>query len=520
MTGFQELGVISELSRVLTAHGIFEPTPVQSQAIPVVLAGDDVLAQAQTGTGKTLAFVLPMLQKIDPSRPVVQGLILCPTRELALQVSEEIKKLLVLLKGINVLAVYGGQDVERQMRKLQGGVHLIVATPGRLLDHLRRGTVDLWDVKMLVLDEADQMLHMGFLPEVEAILREVAEDRQTMLFSATMPEQIRKLANKYLRMPVDVKIEAERLTVKDVRQLVIETTDRLKQDTLKILIEEYRPFLAIIFCRTKRRAQVLNEALQQAGYESDELHGDLSQAKREQVMKKFREAKIQLLVATDVAARGLDVSGVTHVFNYDIPHDLESYVHRIGRTGRAGERGIAITLASSRDREFLAMIEQGIEMEIERHMVQGVKIHRAPLENYSKDKPYGERRGRGGNDRDRKGGGDRDRRGGNDRDQKGGYGARGGNDRDQKGGYGARGGNDRDQKGGYGARGGNDRDQKGGYGARGGNDRDQKGGYGARGGNDRDQKGGYGARGGNDRDQKGGYGARSGNDRDQRGGCG
>ncbi len=345
--------------------GISRPTPIQEKAIPPILAGRDVIGQAQTGTGKTLAFVLPMLERLDASSPYVQGLIVSPTRELAIQITAEVKKLTEGTK-VRALAVYGGQDVEAQLHKLKGNMHLMVCTPGRLLDHLRRETVDLSRVNMLVLDEADQMLHMGFLNEVEEILRAVPRQRQTLLFSATMPENVRGLAARLMDRPEEVTVKGTQATVKDIRQWAVETTDRAKQAALRKLLDEQQPFLAIIFCRTKRRAGTLNAALQQFGYNSDELHGDLSQAKREQVMARFRQAKLQLLVATDVAARGLDVEGVTHVYNYDIPQDPESYIHRIGRTGRAGASGLAVTFVAPKDRPELAAIEHAIGMAMKR----------------------------------------------------------------------------------------------------------------------------------------------------------
>lgn len=369
MTSFMQVGIRKEIDDLLKTEGILEPTPIQEQSIPVLLKGKDIIAQAQTGTGKTLAFVLPILEKVDRDNDAVQALIVTPTRELALQITTEVKKLTDHLSGYEVLSVYGGQDVERQMKKLSGAQHIVVATPGRLLDHMRRGTIDLSGVSMLVLDEADQMLHMGFLPEVEEIIEQTSKERQTILFSATMPQAIRSLAKRYMREPEEVSVKSTRITLDEIKQLVVETTDRAKQATLRQLIESYRPFMAIIFCRTKRRASTLNEALLSFGYESDELHGDLSQAKRETVLKKFRESKLQLLVATDVAARGLDIEGVTHIFNYDIPQDAESYIHRIGRTGRAGGDGLAITLAAPKDREFLDIIEKGIQLRIERKTI-------------------------------------------------------------------------------------------------------------------------------------------------------
>lgn len=344
-----------------------------------------MVAQAQTGTGKTLAFLLPILEKADPQAEHVQALILTPTRELALQITTEAKKLLAKLDDIHVLAVYGGQDVDRQMKKLKGKKQIVIATPGRLLDHMRRGTIDLSTVSMLVLDEADQMLHMGFLPEVEEIIKATAVERQTMLFSATMPDQVRALAKRFMQCPEDVRVQSKQVTLKDIRQIAVETTDRAKQSTLRELIDQQRPFMAVIFCRTKRRASTLNAALQGYGYLSDELHGDLSQAKREDVMKRFREARIQLLVATDVAARGLDVEGVTHVFNYDIPQDVESYIHRIGRTGRAGEQGVAITLVAPKDRMHLEAIEAGIRMSLERKRMEAADPAKPKQEQKSRD---------------------------------------------------------------------------------------------------------------------------------------
>lgn len=374
MLDFLQLGIRKEINHTLKSLGIAAPTPIQEQTIPSVLEGKDVIAKAQTGTGKTLAFVLPILEKIDVHNSDVQALILTPTRELAQQISKEIKRMIENVEGIHVLAVYGGKDVEHQLKKLKGARHIVVATPGRLLDHIRRESIDLSTVGMLVLDEADQMLHMGFLPEVEDIIYETFSSRQTMLFSATIPEEIKSLAKKYMVEPEFIEVKAKKVTVEEVKQVVIETTDRRKQATLLHLIQEHRPFLAIIFCRTKIRVSKLHDALIANGYESDELHGDLSQSKREKAMKRFRDAKSQFLVATDVAARGLDVEGVTHVFNYDIPTDVESYVHRIGRTGRAGGDGVAFTFVAPKDLEFLRMIEKGIGQRLEIQVIKGVSI--------------------------------------------------------------------------------------------------------------------------------------------------
>lgn len=288
---FLELGISETFNDTLRENGIAEATPIQEKAIPVVLSGKDIIGQAKTGTGKTLAFILPILEKIDPNSSDVQALIVAPTRELALQITSEIEKMLVHKEDINVLAVYGGQDVAQQMRKLKGNTHIVVATPGRLLDHLRRETIELSNVSMLVLDEADQMLHFGFLYDIEEILEATPESRQTMLFSATMPKEIKKLAKRYMQGPEVIQIQSAEVTVNNIEQRVVETTDRAKQDALRQLMEQNQPFLAIIFCRTKRRASTLYAALKGYGYNCDELHGDLSQGKRERVMKSFRDAK-------------------------------------------------------------------------------------------------------------------------------------------------------------------------------------------------------------------------------------
>lgn len=396
MSDFLSLGIFQKLNETLQENGLVIPTPIQEKAIPFLLDGKDVIAQAQTGTGKTLAFILPILQRIQPQEDFIQGLIVAPTRELALQITTEVKKMIAHLEEVSVLAVYGGQDVEQQIKKLKGAIHLVIGTPGRLLDHMRRGTIDLSQVSMLVLDEADQMLHMGFLTEVEEVILATSPQRQTMLFSATMPDQIRSLAKRFMTSPTNIRIKSPQTIIKEIKQLVVETTDRGKQGTLRDLLDEYRPYLSIIFCRTKRRVSTLNAALQEFGYDSDELHGDLSQAKREQVMKRFREFKLQFLVATDVAARGLDVEGVSHVFNYDIPHDVESYIHRIGRTGRAGDKGLAVTLVAPKDRMYLEMIEKGINFSIKKRVMKSTTEVGNAFDQGKKERGFGgkERRGR------------------------------------------------------------------------------------------------------------------------------
>lgn len=361
---FQQLGISKSRCDRLIAKQIEQPTEIQTRAIPLVLDGKDIVAKAQTGTGKTLAFVLPMLEKIDVALLRIQGLIITPTRELALQITKEVQNLTGGPLEPNVLAVYGGQDVGKQIKKLKNDIHLVIGTPGRLLDHLHQGTIDLSDVSMLVLDEADQMLHIGFLSEVEDIIHQTPDNRQTMLFSATMPKEIRRLARAYMSNPKDIYIKTEQVTVKEIQQIIVETTDRAKQDTLCHILLEEQPFLGMIFCRTRRRVSKLNDSLQTQGFLVDELHGGLSQAKRERVLERFRKAELQYLIATDVAARGLDVDGVTHVFNYDVPLDAESYIHRIGRTGRAGEHGLAVTFIAPKDRDYVNIIEKGIDMKI------------------------------------------------------------------------------------------------------------------------------------------------------------
>ncbi|PLR91149.1 DEAD/DEAH box helicase [Bacillus sp. T33-2] len=375
MPDFLSMGISDALVKKLREQGVVSPTPIQEEAIPAVMDGRDIIAQAQTGTGKTFAFILPVLEKIEQDSGHIQALIVTPTRELALQITDEIEKLIAGLDGINVLAVYGGQDVDKQLKKLRKKIQIVVGTPGRLLDHIRRGTVDLSNISFLVLDEVDQMLHIGFLKEVEDIIRETPAARQTLLFSATIPNEVRKLADKHMRQPQYIQVEKRQGPAQNVRQVAIQTTDRARQGTLIHLIETHRPFLAVVFCRTKRRVSKLYEVLKGKGFQCDELHGDLSQVKREQVMKRFRDAQIQLLIATDVAARGLDVEGVTHVFNYDIPLDPESYIHRSGRTGRAGMTGMAFTLYSPKDRPLLDMIEQELN----------IRIHKQNAGNFAKE---------------------------------------------------------------------------------------------------------------------------------------
>lgn len=408
MPDFTSLGISDVFVDKLKAVGIVQPTPIQEKALPVVMAGEDLIGQAQTGTGKTLGFVLPILEKIDRNDSSIQALIVTPTRELALQITEEVNKLIADIDDLEVLAVYGGQDVDKQLRKLNRNVQIVVGTPGRLIDHIGRGTIQLAELSFLVLDEADQMLHIGFLDEVEKIISQTPSSRQTMLFSATMPSEIRKLAKKHMRNPEFVQVEKTHGPADNVKQMAIHTTDRAKQASLIEMIETHRPFLAVIFCRTKRRVSKLYDVLRANGFSCDELHGDLSQAKREKVMKRFRDAEIQLLIATDVAARGLDVEGVTHVFNYDIPLDAESYVHRIGRTGRAGMKGLAITFYTSNDRPLLDEIEEALQIRIEKKNLGNANLENNDTEKRTdkqSDRPKSrQKRTRNKNDRPRRSG--------------------------------------------------------------------------------------------------------------------
>ena len=366
---FAELKVSETLCDILKKNGIVEATPVQEEAIPVVRSGKDVIVQAQTGTGKTLAFLLPIMEKIKINAPAVQALIVTPTRELTIQIAKVAAKIGDEV-GIKSLAIYGGQDVDRQIQKLGRNPHIIIGTPGRLLDHLRRKTIDLSTANKVVLDEADEMLHMGFLEEVEGLLRATARDRQTMFFSATIPDRIKGLSHHYMTNPVSIEIKADHITLDEINQIIVNTEEDTKIDKLCGFINEYQPYLAMVFCHTKKRVADVAMALAGRGYLADELHGDLSQSQRTLVLKRFRDAKLQILVATDIAARGLDIEGVTHVFNYDVPHDAEAYIHRIGRTGRAGEKGTAITFVNARQHEYLRMIEKGIQSRLQKQKME------------------------------------------------------------------------------------------------------------------------------------------------------
>ena len=354
---FNELGLDSALLESIEKMGFEEATPIQAQTIPKALAGLDVIGQAQTGTGKTASFGLPMLQKIDPSKKGVQGLVIAPTRELAIQTQEELFRL-GRDKKIRVQAVYGGADINRQIRQLKENPQIVVGTPGRLLDHISRRTLKLATVETLVLDEADEMLNMGFLEDIESIIKQVPENRQTLLFSATMPDDIKRIGVQFMKDPEHVRIKSNEMTATLIDQYFVKCKDYEKFDIMTRLLDVQTPELTIVFGRTKRRVDELARGLEMRGYRAEGIHGDLSQQKRMSVLRDFKNNHLDILVATDVAARGLDISGVTHVYNYDIPQDPESYVHRIGRTGRAGQEGMSVTFVTPNEMDYLRVIEE------------------------------------------------------------------------------------------------------------------------------------------------------------------
>ncbi len=354
--GFSELGLHDEYLNAVERLGYTQPTPIQVETIPLMLSGRDVLAQSQTGTGKTAAFMLPILQRLAGGVGIPRALVLAPTRELAKQVADATDGFSRGL-GIKTLPVYGGQSYEIQIKALKRGVDILIGTPGRLLDFIRQGRLDLSQVEMLVLDEADEMLEMGFIDDVETILNELPEVRQVALFSATLPAQIQKLAAKYMNDAVKISINPKQVTVAETEQRFYRVRDESKLTALCCLLETDEVASGLIFTRTKARAQELADELLRRGFSADSLHGDLNQARREQVLNRFRKGGVTLMVATDVAARGLDITNVSHVFNYDMPADAEDYVHRIGRTGRAGKKGIAVTLLTPKERSRMNQIQ-------------------------------------------------------------------------------------------------------------------------------------------------------------------
>jgi len=363
---FAELGLSEELLKAIHKLGFEQAAPIQAEAIPPLMAGRDVVGQSQTGSGKTAAFAAPAIEKVDVSRRDTQILILCPTRELAIQVSEEVHKLALFKRGLHALPIYGGQSYDRQLLGLRQGAHIVIGTPGRVMDHMRRGTLRLDAVKMVILDEVDVMLNMGFRDDIEIILQATPKTRQTVFFSATIPRPIRQLIEQYAREPQEVRIEQKARTVPTVEQVYYEVDRRYKVDLLTRLIDLHDLKLGIIFCNTKRMVDDLVDHLNAQGYSADRLHGDMTQMMRDRVMQKFRKSGLEFLVATDVAARGLDVDDVEVVFNYDLPYDGEDYVHRIGRTGRYGKPGRAISFASGREVFAIRNIERYTNVRIQR----------------------------------------------------------------------------------------------------------------------------------------------------------
>ncbi|MGO2082293.1 DEAD/DEAH box helicase [Vagococcus sp.] len=354
---FNELNLDANILKAIETAGFEEATPVQSETIPLALEGKDVIGQAQTGTGKTAAFGLPMLQKIDAESGALQGLVIAPTRELAIQTQEELFRL-GRDKKVKVQVVYGGADINRQIRALKNKPHIIVGTPGRLLDHIKRRTLKLDTVETLVLDEADEMLNMGFLEDIESIISKVPADRQTLLFSATMPDSIKRIGVKFMNKPEHIRIKATQLSANLIDQYYVRCKEFEKFDVMTRLFDVQNPELTIVFGRTKRRVDELARGLELRGYKAEGIHGDLPQHKRMSVLRAFKNNELDILVATDVAARGLDISGVSHVYNYDIPQDPESYIHRIGRTGRAGNEGMSVTFVTPNEMGYLHVIEE------------------------------------------------------------------------------------------------------------------------------------------------------------------
>ena len=348
-SSFAQLGLGKKLLRAISDMGFDAPSPIQEQAIPIQLSGRDLIGQAQTGTGKTAAFGLPLLMKVDPKLKKLQAVILCPTRELAIQVSDELHRYAKYMHNVKILPVYGGQDIVKQIRGLKDGTQIMVGTPGRVMDHMRRGTVKMDHVHTAVLDEADEMMDMGFIDDMRTILSELPGERQTVMFSATMPREIVELAREFLTEPERVTIAKKELTVPEITQYYYDVRPNKKTEVLTRLIDLYEPKLSVVFCNTKKKVDELVDELKGRGYYAEGLHGDMSQAQRDRVMKGFRRGLTEILVATDVMARGIDVEDIEAVFNYDIPQDDEYYVHRIGRTGRAGRKGTAYSLVVGRE---------------------------------------------------------------------------------------------------------------------------------------------------------------------------
>ena len=346
---FEEMGLSEEIQKAVRYMGFEEASPIQAKAIPAMISGIDLIGQAQTGTGKTAAFGIPILEKVDPKLKKLQAIVLCPTRELAIQVADEIRNLSRYMHGIKVLPIYGGQDIVKQIRSLKSGTQIVIGTPGRVMDHMRRKTMKLDFVHTVVLDEADEMLNMGFREDIEFVLSGVPEERQTVLFSATMPKPIMEITKKFQNNAKVIKVTKKELTVPNIEQYYYDVKPKKKEEVLSRLLDIYSPRLSVVFCNTKKQVDLLVNALLGRGYFAAGLHGDMKQEQRDRVMQGFRTGKTEILVATDVAARGIDVDEVEAVFNYDLPQDDEYYVHRIGRTGRAGREGRAFSFVSGKE---------------------------------------------------------------------------------------------------------------------------------------------------------------------------
>jgi ATP-dependent RNA helicase DeaD len=367
---FNELALSPEMEHAITDMGFIEASPIQSQTIPQLLERKDVIGQAQTGTGKTAAFGIPLLELISPEDKFVSSLVVCPTRELAQQVAMELKKLAKYKKHIHILAIYGGDSMQNQIHDLKRGMNVIVGTPGRIMDHLQRKTLSFEKVKMVVLDEADNMLDMGFREDIESILKKMPPERQTVLFSATMPKPILDIAHKFQKSPVHVKVTTENLTATSIEQIYFEVGHASRTKIVSTLMDVHDLKLVLLFCNTKRKVDEVVSMMRTLGHKADAIHGDLSQSQRNSVLASFKSGRINILVASDVAARGIDVSNVDAVFNYDIPVDAEYYVHRIGRTGRAGKTGKAFSFVTGRNDQYrLRDIERYAKVRIERRNI-------------------------------------------------------------------------------------------------------------------------------------------------------
>lgn len=373
ITTFNDFDINNNIKKAIRDMGFEEPTPIQKLTIPEALKGKDLIGQAQTGTGKTVAFGIPILEKIFIKDKSPQAIIICPTRELSIQVANEIAKLGSNIKKLKILPVYGGQPIGRQIRVLNKGVHIVIGTPGRILDHIERGTLNLIGVETVVLDEADEMLDMGFREDIEQILRHIPKQRQTLLFSATIPDEIKRIAKFYQKNPKHLKVSSKQMTVPEITEYFYNVKEKYKLDDLTRLIDVYDISLGLVFCNTKRRVDYVVRHLKNRGYSVDGIHGDMKQKIRDKVMNRFRRGDIEILVATDVAARGIDVANVQAVFNYDVPQNPEYYVHRIGRTARAGNIGYAFTLVDGKEQRMLDNIRKTTKSKIKKQKIPSYK---------------------------------------------------------------------------------------------------------------------------------------------------